>query len=82
MTARPKQPSRLLLSFLVFLGVYPLVTLLGYVAQPLLPDWAVWQRNLVVVPIMVLTMVYVLIPMITQFLARTAAGASKTESTQ
>jgi antibiotic biosynthesis monooxygenase (ABM) superfamily enzyme len=74
------KPSRLLFCLLVFLGVYPLVTALGYVSQPFTLGWQIWQRNLIVVPVMVLTMVYGLIPAINAVLARRAkrAGADST----
>jgi antibiotic biosynthesis monooxygenase (ABM) superfamily enzyme len=70
MSSPTRKPSRLLFCFLVFIGVYPLVTLLGYAAQPLTLGWDIWQRNLIMVPVMVLTMVYGLIPAITAALAR------------
>lgn len=72
MPPQPAPPSRLLLSLLIALGVYPLVTILGGAAQALLPGWTVWQRNLVVVPVTVLAMVYALIPAITWLLGRRA----------
>jgi antibiotic biosynthesis monooxygenase (ABM) superfamily enzyme len=80
MSSPVSKPSRLSLSFLVFLGVYPLVTLLGLAAQWLMPGWQAWERNLITVPIMVLTMVYGLIPLITKFLSHRAAPAAVTKS--
>ncbi|MBY6091901.1 hypothetical protein ACX9MO_12175 [Pseudooceanicola sp. 502str34] len=59
-----KAPSRIRLSLFVFLVVYPLVTTLLYVAGPLTPDWQMWQRTLIIVPMVVLSMVYVIIPRI------------------
>lgn len=70
MPAIVRKPSRFTFSFLVFLGVYPLVTALSYALQPLTPHWQIWQRNLLVVPIMVLAMVFVLIPVIQALLSR------------
>jgi antibiotic biosynthesis monooxygenase (ABM) superfamily enzyme len=67
-----RKPSRLLFCVLVFVGVYPLVTALGYLSQPFTLGWQIWQRNLIVVPVMVLTMVYGLIPAINAALARRA----------
>jgi antibiotic biosynthesis monooxygenase (ABM) superfamily enzyme len=67
-----RKPSRLLFCVLVFVGVYPLVTALGYLSQPFTLGWQIWQRNLIVVPVMVLTMVYGLIPAINAVLARQA----------
>jgi antibiotic biosynthesis monooxygenase (ABM) superfamily enzyme len=77
MSTSVRKPSRLLFSLLVFLGVYPLVTVLGYAAQHLTLGWEIWQRNLIVVPIMVLVMVYGLIPAINTALARRSTLSSK-----
>jgi antibiotic biosynthesis monooxygenase (ABM) superfamily enzyme len=49
-------------ALLVFSGVYPLVTLLLYAISPLTADWALWQRTLVLVPLVVVSMVWGLIP--------------------
>ena len=58
------KPSRLRFSLFVFLGVYPLVTILIYALAPVTSDWQIWQRNLVMVPIIVLSMVFFIIPRI------------------
>ncbi|MBU2961750.1 hypothetical protein KO516_13180 [Citreicella sp. C3M06] len=63
-SSAPKLPSRPRLALFAFLGVYPLVTALLYLLAPLTLDWAIWQRNLVVVPIIVVMMVWVIIPRI------------------
>lgn len=65
-----RRPSRIRFAFFVFCGVYPLVTVLLYALVPLTEGWAVWQRNLVMVPIIVGSMVYVIIPQIQRRLAR------------
>ncbi|WP_244906101.1 hypothetical protein [Celeribacter ethanolicus] len=62
--AAPKRPNRIRFSFFVFLGVYPLVTALIYALAPLTSEWQIWQRNLVMVPMIVLSMVFVIIPRI------------------
>ncbi|WP_417769356.1 hypothetical protein [Stappia sp.] len=62
--------SRPRFSLLVFAGVYPLVTALLYVIAPLTAGWALWQQTLVLVPIIVATMVWGLIP----FLYRRFSG--------
>jgi antibiotic biosynthesis monooxygenase (ABM) superfamily enzyme len=64
MPSAPKRPNRIRFSFFVFLGVYPLVTALVYGLAPLTSDWQIWQRNLVMVPMIVLSMVFVIIPRI------------------
>lgn len=67
-TANPPRRSRLAL--FAFVGVYPLVTVLLYVLAPLTEGWSIWQRNLVMVPIIVMMMVWVIIPRIHRHLGR------------
>lgn len=67
-----RKSSRALFAVLVFLGVYPIVTLLSYAAQPVTAGWEIWQRNLVLVPAMVIAMVFVVIPAIHAALSRLA----------
>lgn len=59
---RTRNAGRLTFSVLVFAAVYPLVTGLSYLMQAAARDWEIWQRHLVVVPIVVLAMVFVIIP--------------------
>ena len=54
--------SRIRFAGLVALGVYPTITALLYLVFPLTDGWALWQRTLVVVPMMVAIMVWGLIP--------------------
>lgn len=54
--------SRPRFAFLVGLGVYPLITLLLYAVFPLTDGWAIWQRTLVIVPLMVTAIIWGLIP--------------------
>jgi antibiotic biosynthesis monooxygenase (ABM) superfamily enzyme len=56
--------SRPRFALLVLLGVYPLITTLLYVVFPLTDGWTIWQRTLVIVPIMVSAMIWVLIPVV------------------
>nr|WP_319247456.1 hypothetical protein [uncultured Celeribacter sp.] len=60
----PRKPNPLRFSLFVFLGVYPLVTALLYALMPLTGGWSIWQRNLVMVPMIVLAMVFFIIPRI------------------
>lgn len=62
--APARAPSRLRFAFLVFLGVYPLVSLLQAIILPLTDGWAMPLRHLVFVPVMVVCMVWGLIPFI------------------
>ncbi|MCL6706041.1 hypothetical protein M8R20_03410 [Pseudomonas sp. R2.Fl] len=58
------RPSKLRLSVLMFAAVYPLVTALLYLLFPLTEGWTLWQRTLVLAPIMVLSIVYGVAPAI------------------
>lgn len=62
--AKPVGPNRLRFSLLVLIGVYPLVTGISYAIGPFTADWQIWQRGLLLTPIMVPAMVYGLIPFI------------------
>lgn len=64
MTPPSRPPRRERLAFFVFLGVYPIVTLALYGLVPLTEGWTIWQRNLVMVPIIVFAMIWVIIPRI------------------
>lgn len=58
----PRILSRPRFAVLVFAGVYPLVTALLYLVAPLTRGWTFWQQTLVIVPVVVVTMVWGLIP--------------------
>ena len=62
--ARPAVPNRQRFAVLVLLGVYPLVTGISYAIAPFTAGWEIWQRGLLIAPIMVPVMVYGLIPFI------------------
>ncbi|MEN8837036.1 MAG: hypothetical protein ABF243_03740 [Celeribacter marinus] len=64
MTTPTRKPSRLRFAAFVFCGVYPLVTATIYALAPLTTGWEIWQRNLIMVPIIVICMVYGIIPFI------------------
>ena len=66
---RPFKAGRLTFCTLVFAAVYPLVTGLTYLTQAVARDWEIWQRHLIVVPIIVCAMVFVIIPSIQRLLA-------------
>lgn len=65
-TPRPAGPNRHRLALLVLVFVYPLITALLYAMGPLTASWQVWERTLVLAPVMVILMVYVLIPFLTK----------------
>jgi len=58
----PTRFSRPRFALLVMLGVYPLITGLLYIVIPLTEGWSTWQRTLVIVPLMVVTIIWGLIP--------------------
>lgn len=49
--------SRPRFAMLVLIGAYPLITSLLYLVFPLTEGWSIWQRTLVIVPLMVSAMV-------------------------
>ena len=57
-------PARLRLTLLMTLAVYPVVTLYLYVLMPLTDGWPIWQRSLVLVPMMSATIVLLVVPFI------------------
>ena len=52
------------MALLVLVAVYPVITGLIYLVAPITADWPVWERNLIVAPLMVVAMVYFIIPTI------------------
>ena len=65
---------RLRLSALMALFVYPVVTIYLYALLPLTADWPMWQRTLILVPLMVVTIVFAVSPAINRFFGRFIAG--------
>jgi antibiotic biosynthesis monooxygenase (ABM) superfamily enzyme len=61
---RRSSVDRVIVFILVFAAVYPLVTVLSYLMQAVTPNWDLWQRNLVIVPMIVTAMMFVIIPAI------------------
>ncbi|GLQ54115.1 hypothetical protein [Devosia nitrariae] len=61
---QPSLASRLRLALLLVFGVYPVITLYLYALFPFTEGWALWQRTVVLVPLMVLTIVFVVMPVI------------------
>lgn len=54
--------SRVRFAGLVLVGAYPIITALLYLVVPLTGGWALWQRTLLVAPLMVAAMVWGVIP--------------------
>jgi antibiotic biosynthesis monooxygenase (ABM) superfamily enzyme len=59
--------SRPRFALVVLLGVYPLITVLLYLLLPLTEGWSIWQRTLVLAPLMVASMTWVLIPAVHRY---------------
>jgi len=68
-SAPARRFSRLRFAAAVLVGVYPIVTGLLYALAPLTAGWPVWQRTMVLAPLMVAIMVWGLIPTIQARLA-------------
>jgi antibiotic biosynthesis monooxygenase (ABM) superfamily enzyme len=66
--------SRLRLAFVLALGVYPVVTFYLYLLAPLSAGWSLWQRTLVLVPLMVVTIVFAVTPLVNRLFGRFIAG--------
>lgn len=64
MTSANTRFSRTRFTLLVMLGVYPLITALLYLVFPLTDGWSIWQRTLVIAPLMVVIIIWCLIPTI------------------
>lgn len=68
--AAPARPAGLSLvartrmALLVLVAVYPVITGIVYLVGPFTQDWPMWERNLVVAPLMVIAMIYAIIPTI------------------
>lgn len=60
----PTPPHRLRLALVMTFAVYPLITTLLLVLGPLTSDWPVWQRTLVLTPIMVGSILYGVLPFV------------------
>lgn len=60
----PRAPSRHRLALILIVAVYPVITAVLYALGPFTPGWSVWQRTILVAPIMVGVMVYGLIPFV------------------
>lgn len=61
---RRSRLDRLIVCVLVFAAVYPLVTGLSYLMHYVTPTWPLWQRHLVIVPVIVSAMVFSIMPAI------------------
>jgi Uncharacterized protein conserved in bacteria len=70
-------PARLRLTALMTLAVYPVVTLYLYILMPLTEGWAIWQRSLILVPMMSATIVLAVVPLINRRFSAFIAGRKR-----
>lgn len=68
MSAPRPQPSKLRLSLVMLAIVYPFVTAILYILMPLTEGWPLWERTLLLAPIMVFSIVYFIAPTIQKHL--------------
>jgi antibiotic biosynthesis monooxygenase (ABM) superfamily enzyme len=74
---QPSLASRLRMALVMTIFVYPVVTLYLYILMPLTPGWEMWQRSLVLVPIMATTIVMLIVPFIGERFGAFIAGTKK-----
>ena len=65
-TPTPTRFSRPRFALLVLLGAYPVITAILYFVFPLTGGWSIWQRTVLVAPLMVGAMVWGVIPAVQQ----------------
>lgn len=59
--------SRPRFALLVLLGVYPAITSLLYGVSAFTEAWSIWQRTLLVAPLMVAVVVWVVTPLVQKY---------------
>jgi antibiotic biosynthesis monooxygenase (ABM) superfamily enzyme len=60
----PTQFSRPRFALLVLIGVYPVITAILNLIFPLIVGWTIWQRTLLIAPLMVAIMIWGVIPIV------------------
>lgn len=59
--------SRPHLALAMLLPVYPFITALLYVVMPLTEGWTIWQRTLLIAPVMVFSIIFFIAPMVQKY---------------
>nr|WP_295890058.1 hypothetical protein [uncultured Devosia sp.] len=77
---QPSLASRLRMALIMTVFVYPVVTLYLYILMPLTAGWEMWQRSLVLVPMMATTIVMLVVPFITKRFGAFIAGKKSTRA--
>lgn len=65
----PRKLSKPHLALAMLLPVYPLITVLLYIVMPLTEGWAIWQRTLLIAPVMIISIVFFVAPMVQKHFA-------------
>ena len=78
---QPSLASRLRMALVMTVFVYPVVTLYLYILMPLTTGWEMWQRSLVLVPLMATTIVMLIVPFISRHFGSFIAGKKKAAAT-
>lgn len=74
--------ARLRLTLMMTLAVYPVVTMYLYALMPLTPGWTIWQRSLILVPLMAATIVMLVVPLINRHFGAFIAGKKRASAQQ
>jgi antibiotic biosynthesis monooxygenase (ABM) superfamily enzyme len=67
-------PSKLRFALVMVFAVYPIITSLLYLVMPLTQGWPIWERTLIITPIMVLSIVFVVSPTVNRHFGWFVAG--------
>jgi antibiotic biosynthesis monooxygenase (ABM) superfamily enzyme len=60
----PTRFSKSRFALLVLIGVYPVITVILNLIFPLTVGWSIWQRTLIIAPLMVTIMIWGVIPVV------------------
>jgi antibiotic biosynthesis monooxygenase (ABM) superfamily enzyme len=74
---QPSLAVRLRMALIMTVFVYPVVTLYLYILMPLTAGWEMWQRSLILVPLMATTIVMLIVPFITKRFGAFIAGKKR-----
>lgn len=67
-------PSKIRFCALLIVAVYPLITTLLYILTPLTAGWAVWQRTIIITPVMCILIIFAVSPSINHHFGWLIAG--------
>ncbi len=68
---------RIRLVLVMVLFIYPVVTVYLYALGPLTTGWQMWQRTILLVPMMVVTIVFAVSPTINRHFGAFISGAAR-----